>query len=176
MKKNGFVAPVIVLTVICLVISGLLAYVNSITSPIITEAAIKAEEEAKKEVLPEGDTFAEIEKTGDMPETLDGAFAAENGAGYVFTLTGAGYNGDVQIIVGITPDGTISGTKVLAQEETAGLGSRIEGEEFNAQFSGKGADLEGVDVISGSTISSKCFIDLVNDAFAAFELVGEGGN
>lgn len=48
MKKNGFVAPIVVLTVICFVVSALLGYINSITEPIITEANIKTAEESKK--------------------------------------------------------------------------------------------------------------------------------
>ena len=46
--KADFVLPIAVLTIICLVCSGLLGYINSITKPIIadTEARIAAEERA----------------------------------------------------------------------------------------------------------------------------------
>ena len=50
MKGAGkdIIKPIVVLTCICLVVTALLAYVNTVTSPIITEAEQKAAEEAKK--------------------------------------------------------------------------------------------------------------------------------
>ena len=171
MKKEGFVAPIIVLTVICLVVAGLLAYVNSITAPVIAQAAAEAEEEAKKEVLQAADSFTTVEDLSGCPETLESAYVAENGAGDVFILSGPGYGGQVQIIVGIGSDGTITGTKVLDHSETAGLGARITQDKFRDQFVGQDSSLSDVTLISGSTISSKAFRGLVQDAFAAFEVL-----
>ena len=168
-KKNGFVMPVVILTVICLVVSVLLAYVNSITAPVIKTAALKAETEARSQVLPLADNFSEVDLNENIPSTVDSIYMADNGEGYVITLTGAGYGGNVTIIVGIGSDGLISGTSVLSQSETAGLGTRITNEDFQSQFLGKDSSLDGVDVISGSTVSSNCFISLINDAFTAVE-------
>ncbi len=177
MKKEGFVAPIIVLTVICLVVGGLLAYVNSITAPVIAEAAALAAEKAKKDVLPDADSFTDVDLKLEegLPSTLESAATADNGAGAVFTLSGPGYGGQIQIIVGIGSNGTITGTQVLAHSETAGLGARITGDKFRDQFIGKDSSLSGVDTIAGSTVSSKAFIGLVNDAFAAYDIiVGRG--
>lgn len=177
MKKEGFAAPVIVLTVICLVVAGLLAYVNSITAPVIAEAAALAAEEAKKEVLPEADSFTDIDLTlyEGIPETVESAAEADNGAGMVFILSGPGYGGQMEIIVGIGSDGTVTGTKVLEHSETAGLGARITGEKFRDQFIGESEGLANVELISGSTISSKAFVGLVNDAFTAFDVISGRG-
>ena len=35
-----------------------------------------------------------------------------------------GYGGDIQITVGVTKDGTVSGVSILSISETAGLGMR----------------------------------------------------
>ncbi len=54
MKSNTFkeyIQPSVVLVAICLVITFALAYVNSITSPIIAENTRKAADEARTEVL-----------------------------------------------------------------------------------------------------------------------------
>lgn len=178
MSKKEYTAPVIVLTIICFVVAALLGYLNSITEPIITAANLKAAEEAKQEVLPDADSFTSIdlETLSDVPDSLDSADVADNGAGAVYILTGAGYGGDMQIIVGITSDGTIAGAKVLSHSETAGLGSRVAGDDFLSQFLDKDSSLDGVSTISGSTISSKCFIGLIDDAYAVNEIIGEGGN
>ena len=174
MKKEGYVVPVIVLTAICLVFGFLLSYVNSITSPIISAAEAEAAELAKKEVLPDGDSFVEITDV-ELPEAIDQAFAAENGAGHVYFATGNGYGGAMQIIVGIDADGIVTGTQVLSHSETAGLGARVAEEAWNSQFPGQDSSLSGVSIISGSTISSNCFIELVQAAFEANDiLVAEG--
>jgi electron transport complex protein RnfG len=174
MKKEGYVVPVIVLTVICLVFGFLLSYVNSITSPIIEAAEAEAAELAKKEVLPDGDSFVEITDI-ELPEEIDQAFVAENGAGHVYFATGNGYGGPMQIIVGIDSDGIITGTKVLSHSETAGLGARVAEEEWNSQFPGQDSSLSGVSIISGSTISSNCFIELVQAAFEANDILTAEG-
>ena len=175
MNKNGFVYPVIILTVICLVVSGLLAGVNSVTEPIIAEANRIAAEAARARVLPTADTFNAVEDLSAMPAGVNEVYTAANGAGTVVTVSGSGYNGTVKIIVGISSDGTIAGSEVLEHGETVGLGSRIEGEAFRSQFVGKDASLDGVSIIGGSTISSKCFMDLVEEAFKAAELVAGKG-
>ena len=174
MKKEGYVAPVIVLTVICLVFGFLLSYVNSITAPIIETAAAETAELAKKEVLPDGDSFTEITDV-ELPEAIDQAFAAGNGAGHVYFATGSGYGGDMQIIVGIDSDGYITGTQVLSHSETAGLGARVAAEAWNSQFPGEDSSLSDVTVISGSTISSNCFISLVEAAFEANDIITAEG-
>lgn len=177
MNKNGFVVPIIVLTVICLVVSGILGVVNDMTAPIISEAAAKEAEESRTEVLPAADSFTQVDLTAyaDMPASVQELYTADNGAGTVAILTGSGYGGTMKIIVGIASDGTVSGTKVLEHSETAGLGARVEKDSFRSQFVGKDSTLDGVSVISGSTVSSNCFIKMVNEAFQAAELVAGKG-
>lgn len=175
MNKNGYIYPVIILTVICLIVSGLLGVVNSVTEPIITEANRAAAEAARSRVLPDADRFDIIDDLSGMPDGVSEVCTAANGAGTVVTVSGSGYGGTVKIIVGIASDGTIAGSEVLEHSETVGLGSRIEGEDFRSQFIGKDASLEGVSVIGGSTVSSKCFISLVNEAIEAAELVAGKG-
>ena len=55
MKSNSFkeyIQPTVVLVAICLVITFALAYVNSITAPIIAENSAKAADAARAELLP----------------------------------------------------------------------------------------------------------------------------
>ena len=138
MKKEGYIKPIIVLAVICLVAGGLLGYVNHITDPIITEAAEVRAHEARVDVLPEADTFTVVYDDDDtLPEGVDEVYKANNGAGYVFTVSGPGYGGKITAIAGITSEGTLSGAQVLDHSETVGLGARITGEAFLSQFKGR---------------------------------------
>lgn len=169
---SDFVAPIAVLVIICAVMSFLLALTNNATAPIIAAAEAKAKEEARMEVLPDADSFLQVEIAG-LPASVTEVFQAENGAGYTFSITAQGYGGKntLKMAVGIDMDGKITGTKVLDHKETAGLGSKITTDAFQGQFPGKDRGLEGVDNISGATFSSNYFRAAIADAYTAFDMV-----
>lgn len=174
--KNTFreiIKPVIVLTCICLVVSALLAYINTVTAPIIAEAEQKAAQEAMAEVLPQADSFEQITLEA-LPEKVTEIYRAKNDTGYVFMLTTKGYGGDMRLICGIKNDGTIEACKTLSHSETSGLGSKTAEDPYRNQYIGKNADtLVEVDAISGATISSVAYKSAIEDAFEAFNLVKE---
>lgn len=171
---TDFGAPIIVLVLICVIMSGLLALTNSATAPIIAEAERKANEEARLEVLPDADSFLQVEQAG-LPDAVKEVYQAENGVGYTFSLTTQGYGGKntLKMAVGIDMDGKITGVKVLSHKETAGLGSKITADEnFYGQFPGlDAAGAAAADTISGATFSSNYYKAAIADAFAAFDLV-----
>lgn len=174
--KNTFreiIKPVIVLTCICLVVSALLAYINTVTAPIIAEAEQKAAQEAMAEVLPQADSFEQITLEA-LPEKVIEIYRAKNDTGYVFMLTTKGYGGDMRLICGIKDDGTIEACKTLSHSETSGLGSKTAEDPYRNQYIGKNADtLVEVDAISGATISSVAYKSAIENAFEAFNLVKE---
>lgn len=173
--KADFVQPILVLTIICLVVSFALAFVNNVTKPIIddTEAAIA--EAARAEVLPEADGFTQVDV--DLPEGsfVTAVYKANNGAGYVFMITCNGYGGKgtMNLICGIDSEGKIVDTKTLSHAETAGLGSKVTEDGFKGQFVGKDAALEGIDTISGATFSSNYYIEGITAAFEVYEMITE---
>ena len=171
---TDFGAPIIVLVLICVIMSGLLALTNSATAPIIAEAERKANEEARLEVLPQADSFLQVEQAG-LPEAVREVYQAQNGAGYTFSITTQGYGGKntLKMAVGIDMDGKITGVKVLSHSETAGLGSKITTDEnFCGQFPGlDAAGAANADTISGATFSSNYYKAALADAFTAFDMV-----
>lgn len=175
--KKDFVMPILVLTMICLVMSSILAYTNKITAPIIEETARRIAEEARLEVLPEADSFEKL-SIENLPESITEVYKAKNGAGYVFMIVTNGYGGKntMKLICGIDENGLITMTKTLSHSETSGLGSKTTEPDFRNQFTGKDAGLEGVAAISGASVSSNYYINAIKDAFAAFEIVKEGSN
>jgi len=60
-----------------------------------------------------------------MPVYL-GTLNGEPSALAIESIAPDGYNGAIKIIVGIRNDGTITGTRVLAHQETPGLGDKID--------------------------------------------------
>lgn len=171
--KADFVQPILVLTIICLVMSLLLAVVNGVTKPIIdkTEAAIA--EAARSEVLPGADGFAKLDVTLPEGSFVTEVYEATNGAGYVFMITCNGYGGKntMNLICGIDAEGKIVDTKTLSHKETAGLGSKVTEDGFRSQFVGKDASLAGVDLISGATFSSTYYLEGIASAFEAYNIV-----
>lgn len=172
MNIKNYLKPVLVLAIICLVTSCILAVTNQKTAPVIEAAANAKVETLRKEVLPQADSFKQLTLDG-LPGTVTGVYKADNGTGYVFTLTTKGYGGDMSLICGMDQDGKITACQTLSQQETQGLGSRTTLPAFRDQFQGKDSSLEGVDTISGATISSTAYIKAIKDAFTAYGLAKE---
>lgn len=172
--KSEIIKPILVLTAICLLITGALAVTNHITEPRIVAANARREETARLEVLPDADGFTEV-READLPKTVQGAWRADNGAGFVIKLSAIGYKGPIVLLCGVDLQGKIAGTKTLMQSETAGVGAKITEDPFRNQFPGKDNALDGVETISGATISSRAYIAAIEDAFRALTQL-EGGN
>ena len=102
---NEFVKPTLVLTVICLIITLLLAISQNITEPIIEENNRRIAEESRAEVLAEADSFEQVQ--GEFPDGVSDVYAAANGTGYTITVSSKGYSSDpLQVMVGIKEDRT----------------------------------------------------------------------
>lgn len=169
---NDFGKPILVLTLISLVISAALALTDAKTAPIIAATEKAKAEAARMEVLPEADAFSLLSLEG-LPAGVSEAYRADNGAGIVFMLTTKGYGGEIKLICGIDGTGKLVASRTLSQSETQGLGTKITLPAFTDQFVGKDAELQGVDAISGATISSTAYIGAIKNAFAAYELAKE---
>lgn len=177
MKKsfNEIIKPVLVLVCICLVVTALLAYINSVTSPIIAKAEQEKTEQAMSEVLADADGFKKLE-IENLPDRVTEVYSATNGSGYVFMLTTKGYGGDMKLICGMKSDGTIEQCKTLSHAETSGLGSKTAEDPYRNQYIGKTSDtLSEVDAITGATISSTAYKNAIEDAFKAYDMVKEAG-
>ncbi len=168
--------PIIVLASICLVVTGILAYVNTVTAPIIKAAEEKAAAEARSEVLKEAKSFEKMDVKG-LPEGVTEVYKGSDNSGFVFMLTQKGYGGEINLICGIKPDGSIEAVKTLKHSETSGIGSKVvdNGSGYREKFQGKTAQTYGeVDFVTGATISSKAYRRAIESVFAAYSKVKEG--
>ena len=172
---NKIFKPIVVLSVICVVITGALALTNDITKPIIEEATRKAQDAARLELLPEADSFTKVD--GIAVADVADVYVANNGVGAVVTSTAKGYGGTMTVMVGFTADGTIRQIKVTENAETKGIGSKVAGDPaFWTRFEGLEAKPlvlnEDVDGLSGATISSKALLAAVNAAIEGYNAIG----
>jgi len=172
MKKYwSMIKPVLVLTLICVIASGLLAVTNDITAPIIEANAIAAQNATKVALLPTADTFEDL----DISELkgVTAASKAANGAGYVITGSASGYDGQLPVTVAFDNDGNIIAVEITGTNETPGLGKKVEDDSFKSQFAGMTAEpktISDIDAISGATISSNAVIAALNNAIEAYKV------
>ena len=173
MKKNDTLKSIIVLVSICLVIAAAMAGINMITKDKI--AAVQAEKEAKalQAVLRENAGFEKLPDNADLPETVKAVYRDRDGEGIAMLLSASGYDSSnpISIAVGFDKDGKIEKCYVIScTGETSGIGTKVKNESFISQFDGKG-DMDGVDTISGATISSSAFLGAVEDALKALSTI-----
>ena len=86
MKNNNFkenFIPAIVLVCICLVVSLALAATYNVSNPTIIANQQKSADEARMEVLPDGDSFTEYD--GKLVNGVDDCYIADNKAGMAVT-------------------------------------------------------------------------------------------
>ncbi len=188
MKKNNqnweeLFKPVIVLTVICLISSALLAVTNSLTEPVIEKNKEMIANAIYAEVLPEAEGEFEDFTQKTTVKDIIAVKKAKNDAGWCIQATGKGYGGAVPVIIALDNEGTIQNAEFLKNEESPGFGQKLvdgsaDGPAFIQSLIGKADSVtlheDGVDGVSGATISSKAVITAVNNALNAFAEVAKG--
>ena len=168
-----------VLCIICASIAFILSFVNMVTANKIAEN----EENEKRNAIISLFSSENIEYSSvdGVPESVNEIYkVTESGTmlGYCVSVAPSGFGGALNMMVGTDAQGAVIGVRIVSHSETPGLGSRIEGEGFLSQFIGKtGSDASGepVDIISGSTISSRAVASGTYAAVAAVEQILTGG-
>ena len=157
--KNS-VQMVIVLVVVGIVSGLALAGIYKYAQPKIEAHQEVVRQEAIYRVL-EGTEEVKIIRYKDG-EIYQGLNREGDTIGYAFEAKGTGYQGEIILMVGLSPDlATIKGIEVLESKETPGLGGKIEGEDFKGQFRGLSTlKIDKIQAISGATISSKSVIKI----------------
>ncbi len=166
--------PTIVLGAICLVVALLLSVVNMFTGPVIEAAQNAAANEALLEVLPDGKNFEEIEIDDKYPKVINMGYKADGG--FVFRASVTGKSSGLVIMCGISADGKIVGTKVIAEQETDSYDANVF--PFVEGLNGKYKDMSGADfepyLVSGATLTSRTYGEAVKAALDAY-IIANGG-
>jgi len=177
MTKKEMIKSIVVLTMICIVISGALALVNSFTSDTIELAKHERETFERQQLLPEAVTFIQV-SNNKIPTTVlsshIGVNAKSEPVGYVFTAGRKGFDGTVVVMTAIGIDGKIVRVSTIdVTSETKTLGGKVANTEYSSQYTGADADLSGIDAISGATITSDAYKGCVQAAFEAYAQIQE---
>lgn len=199
---KGIFKAICAIMLITVIMGAILGTVYSVTKEPIEKAEEKAKQEAYKDVFPEADNIVTIgeenldykqvndliQSFGFTHDTIDeisyAVDADKNLIGFIVVVTNDnGYGGDIQMVVGMRTDTTITGLAFLVLDESPGLGMEADKDKFKSQFIGKhetryeysktGAVVENqIDAISGATITTSAVTDGINAAVALITILG----
>lgn len=120
-------------------------------------------------------------------EPVDVFVAVEDGeplATIIASVAPDGYNAPIRLLVGIAPDGTLTGVRVLSHRETPGLGDRIEigKSDWIRQFDGRSlgdppraqwavdTDDGAFDALTGATVTPRAVVAAVRRTLEYYEM------
>lgn len=161
------------LALICAVAALALAQVDGFTREPIKQAEAKAQREAVEAVLP---SFVKLVtdtlRTGADDQAI--YFTGSDSTGTVGTaftaVSGLGYSGEIEVMVGLDGKGAVNGVRILRHAETPGLGANYAAVEvLDAFYKGKGQkdswkvskDGGQVDAITGATVTGRAICDAI---------------
>ena len=183
-KESTLGNMVIALVVITLGASAALGGVYELTKGPIAAAKLEKKNNAISKVIPQFDNVPteEVSKVavdGDTLYMYPGKFNGEPVGTAIETFTVLGFSGEIKLMVGFLPDGTIHDVAVLEHKETPGLGDKMERKksDWSVQYQGKNPgdfnimvtkDGGEIDAITASTISSRAFSDAILRAYDSY--------
>ena len=175
---RSMIRTVVTLLLFAAVVAGLLGLVNHITEQRIAEYKSEKIHVAMKTVLPARE-YSETNYEGE--DIVSKVFrAGENG--WIVIVTPSGFGGVIEMMVGVDPNGAVTGVSIVSMSETSGLGSNAARESFRSQYIGKTGSVKlkkqggDIDALTGATVTSTAVTKGVNAALAAVQdLMKEGG-
>lgn len=172
------------LTGFSIVAGGLLGWVNAATAEPIAQANAKVLSDAIAVVIPGFDNNpAEEAETVEVEGTTYKIYPATQGGkpiGAAVEASANGFGGTLTVLVGFDTEGNIIDYSLLSHAETPGLGSKasdwfkkgakgdITGKNPGTQSLTVSKDGGEIDAITASTITSRAFLQAVNNAWAAY--------
>ena len=175
---------------------GLLGLVNGVTWEKDCRNQAQKLQASLQAVFPDA-TFTEIPVTDELVAIADqedaesglSAIYESSTGGYAIEVLPTGFNGSIDVIVGIDAEGNVAGISVVSNAETAGIGTNVCQDKPNkngvgvlSQFVGRSAGTGNlftvnsgsnqVDAISGATVTTKAIARGVNAASLVAEQLG----
>lgn len=192
--KNNFVRLGVMLCLVSAIAAGVLAFTNNATKdriqlaeelassgPDVAQAVIPGsasfelyeDQELIDKIKSENDRFVELRVCKDEVGNI-------LGYGIRVLSSDNGYGGSPEeMFLGVSLEGEILGMKVVAHDETAGLGTKVLEPEFQNQIIGRNADIEvkvvknnpkddEIQAVSGATKSTNSITSAINNAISIF--------
>lgn len=185
--ESTLINMVLALLIITVIAGASLGMVYKVTKEPIAMAKLAKQQKAIEEVVPGFDnnpTDEMYQLTSKEGYTLQ-VFPCKKGDELlgvaIASKTDKGFSGEIKIMVGLKPDGTILNYSVLEHKETPGLGTKM-GDWFRGDNASQSIinrdpsntkmtvskDGGDIDAITAATISSRAFLDAVMIAYNTY--------
>lgn len=183
----------ITLFITCVIVAGLLGFVNQLTAPNIAATNKANTQKAMAAVVADpSSTFSDPLKITDemvaaaaqYKTTVSEAYEVQldgEAVGYTLKMNASGSQGTIVMMVGVDSEAAVTGVSIVKNAETSGIGSKVMEDENGvlSQFKGMshadGNELvvgKNVDAITGATVSTKGVTTGVNGALAVVAAMG----
>ncbi len=159
-----------ILLLISVLVAGLLGFVNHLTAEKIADNTAQKANAAMQTVLPSS-SYEQLEVSHTQVKEL---YRGEGG--YVVRLNANGFGGAIDLMVGVSDAGSVTGVSVISHAETASLGAECTREDWRSQFIGAQGELKvtkdggSIDALTGATVTSRGVTEAVQ---LALEIVKE---
>lgn len=165
----------------CFIAGVALSFTYAVTKDAIKEAETTARLRSVRTVLPpfDGDPIEKNLAVNGQDRLF--YIGKKNGriVGIATPSSALGYGGSVNILVGMNPDGALTGIALLAHQETPGLGTKVAEPAFLEQFIGQRLrdasdefkvkkDGGTIDAVTSATITSRALTKGATEAVRNF--------
>lgn len=163
---NEIIKLGLVLFAVTFIVALLLGLTNELTKNRIEAAAMQSTADAMKLVQTTADAFipVEAEIENEIVLSLSEAKKGDESLGWCVKVAPKGFGGEIELMVGISRENTVTGVSIISISETPGLGSKANDQFFLNQYATKAGPLKVVKgaatgeneilAISGATITS----------------------
>lgn len=136
---NEILKPGVALFAICVVAAASLGFTYSATKGPIEARQAQTKADSMRELIPSAKEFHEdvTIPEGSAVTSAASGYAGGTPAGWVIGVSPKGYSGAIDMLVGILPDGKVSGVTIVSHSETPGLGAKARDANFTAQYIGQ---------------------------------------
>ena len=172
----------LILFLVSAIVAGVLGVVNEVTKDRIAEQNRIKTEKAYAAVLPSSG-YEKLELDTSAYANIDSISKAAGGEGYVVQTTFSGAQGNITMVVGVSPDYKCTGISIISHAETSGLGANAAstseiGVNWRAQFVGQDKSMAitkaggSIDALTGATITSRAVAEAAANAISVVESLG----
>ena len=162
---------ILTLFAITAVAALLLSVVNAVTADPIARRLDAKRQAAMEAVSPGATIFSQVKFDPSAVTDMHAAYKGDTLLGYCVELNADGFTGPIDLLVGVSAAGKVTGVSVLRHTETPGLGANADDPNFLDRFVGRSGNIQvgrgGVDAVSGATVTSKAVAQGVSDALEA---------
>lgn len=162
MKKS------ILLPVLTILLAAVLLLALTLGLSGVTNANAQQEHLNILRILLPGSSSFTLEPYSGEDENIRSVHKGETG--FVIETVTSGYAGEITLLVGVSSEGSVTGLVVRDMSETFGLGANaLTDTDFLAQFLNVSEEVEigdGVDALTGATVTSRAIARGVNSAVA----------